>query len=115
MNRRTDLVDDPATGTVDPKVSPSDTPPNLRVVLPLELHGEELRIADDCANLSKALLLLTISLVVPAVARPALAGVHGVQGRRHRHKHHERRREHQREHEAREGHGHHDGERHGEL
>jgi hypothetical protein len=66
-------------------------------------------------TLSKAVLLLTISLVVPAVARPALAGVHGVQGRRHRHKHHERRREHQREHEAREGHGHHDGERHGEL
>ena len=53
-------------------------------------------------TLSKALLLLTISSVVPAVARPALAGVHSAQGRRHRHKHHERRREHQREHEARE-------------
>ena len=69
--------------------------------------------------LSKALLLLTISFVVPAVARPALAGVHSAQGRRHRHRHHERRREHQREHEAREGHGeghgNHDGERHGEL
>ena len=65
--------------------------------------------------LSKTLLLLTIALVVPAVARPALAGVHSAQGRRHRHRHHERRREH-REHEARgENHGNHDGERHGEL
>jgi hypothetical protein len=65
--------------------------------------------------LSKTLLLLTISFVVPAVARPALAGVHSAQGRRHRHRHHERRREH-REHEARgEDHGNHDGERHGEL
>jgi hypothetical protein len=67
-------------------------------------------------TLSKALLLLTISLVVPSVARPALAGVHSAQGRRHRHRHHERRHERQREHEARgEGHGNHDGERHGEL
>ena len=67
-------------------------------------------------TLSKALLLLTISLVIPAVARPALAGVHTAQGRRHRHRHHERRREHEREHEARgEDRGHHDGERHGEL
>ena len=67
-------------------------------------------------TLCKALLLLTISFVVPAVARPALAGVHAAQGRRHRHKHHERRREHRREHEARdEGRGNHDGERHGEL
>jgi len=65
--------------------------------------------------LSKALLLLTISFVVPAVARPALAGVHSTQGRRHRHRHHERRNERQREHESREGHGSHDGERHGEL
>ena len=69
--------------------------------------------------LSKALLLLTISVVVPSLARPALAGVHTAQGRRHRHRHHERRREHQREHEAREGHGEGhaspDGERHGEL
>jgi hypothetical protein len=66
--------------------------------------------------LSKALLLLTISLVVPAVARPALAGVRTAQGRRHHHRHHERRREREhREHEAREGHDHHDGERHGEL
>jgi hypothetical protein len=64
--------------------------------------------------LSKALLLLTISMVVPAVARPALAGVRAEQGRRHHHRHHERRREH-REHEARDGHEHHDGERHGEL
>jgi hypothetical protein len=66
-------------------------------------------------TLSKALLLLTICLVVPTVARPALAGVHAAQGRRHRHRHHERRREHQREHEAREGHASPDGERHGEL
>jgi len=69
--------------------------------------------------LCKALLLLTISVVVPAVARPALAGVHSAQGRKHRHRHHERHREHQRGHEAREGHGEGhdspDGERHGEL
>jgi hypothetical protein len=65
--------------------------------------------------LSKALLLLTISLVVPSVARPALAGVRTAQGRRHHHRHHERRREERREHEARDGHEHHDGERHGEL
>ena len=66
--------------------------------------------------LSKALLVLSISVVVPAVARPALASVHTAQGRRHRHRHHERRHERQREHEARgEGHGNHDGERHGEL
>jgi hypothetical protein len=66
-------------------------------------------------TLSKALLLLTVCGVVPAVATPAVASVHSAQGRRHRHKHHERRREHRREHEAREGHGNHDGERHGEL
>jgi len=68
-------------------------------------------------TLSKALLLLTISLVIPAVARPALAGVHSAQGRRHRHRHHERRQERRRDHEAARGedHGNHDGERHGEL
>jgi hypothetical protein len=62
--------------------------------------------------LCKALLLLTISLGVPTVARPALAGVHAAQGRRHKHRHHERRREHQRERERERAH---DGERHGEL
>jgi hypothetical protein len=63
-------------------------------------------------TLSKALLLLTIALGVPAVARPALAGVHRAQGNRHHHRHHERRREHRRERE----HEHvRDGERHGEL
>ena len=67
-------------------------------------------------TLSKALLLLSVCGVIPAVASPALAGVHSAQGRRHRHRHHERRHERQREHEARgEGHGNHDGERHGEL
>ena len=63
-------------------------------------------------TLSKALLLLTISLGVPAVARPALAGVHRAQGRKHHHRHHERRREHRHE-RAREGVR--DTERHGEL
>ena len=63
-------------------------------------------------TLSKAILLLTISLGVPAVARPALAGVHRAQGRPHHHRHHERRREHRNE---REREGAHDGERHGEL
>jgi hypothetical protein len=65
-------------------------------------------------TLSKALLLLTISVAVPAVARPALAGVHAAQGRRHHHRHHERRREHRQEHEHARQDGH-DGERHGEL
>ena len=62
-------------------------------------------------TLSKTLLLLAISLGVPSMARPALAGVHAAQGRRHHHRHHERRKEHRHEeHEhAR------DGERHGEL
>jgi hypothetical protein len=63
-------------------------------------------------TLCKALLLLTISLGVPAMARPALAGVHRAQGRRHHHRHHERRREHRHE-RAREGAP--DAERHGEL
>ena len=35
-------------------------------------------------TLSKALLVLTIPLGVPTVARPALAGVHAAQGRGHR-------------------------------
>lgn len=62
--------------------------------------------------LSKAILLLTISLGVPSVARPAHAGVHAAQGR-HRHRHHERRKERHRE-ERERAHDH-DGERHGEL
>jgi hypothetical protein len=65
--------------------------------------------------LSKALLLLTISLGVPSVARPAHAGVHATQGRRHHHRHHERRREHRRDERERGDRGEHDGERHGEL
>ncbi|HEX3901877.1 MAG TPA: hypothetical protein VH853_03445 [Polyangia bacterium] len=65
-------------------------------------------------TLSKTLLLLAISLGVPSVARPALAGVHATQGRRHHHhRHHERRKEHR--HEEREREHAHDGERHGEL
>lgn len=63
--------------------------------------------------LSKALLLLTISLGVPSVARPAHAGVHAVEGRRHRHRHHERQREERRREKERERS--HEGERHGEL
>jgi hypothetical protein len=64
-------------------------------------------------TLSKALLLLTISLGVPSLAHPAAAAVRTAQGRKHHHRHHERRREHQRE---REEHGRApDGERHGEL
>ena len=66
-------------------------------------------------TLSKALLLLTI----PQWFRrwrvppwPASTARHGAPAPS---QHHERRREHQREHEAREGHGNHDGERHGEL
>ena len=62
-------------------------------------------------TLSKTLLLLAISLGVPSVARPALAGVHAAQGRRHHHRHHERRKEHRHEERERA----HDGERHGEL
>ena len=65
-------------------------------------------------TLSKALLLVTISVGVPTLARPAAAAVRTVQGRKnhHHHRHHERRRE--RHHEGRENHGP-DGERHGEL
>lgn len=64
-------------------------------------------------TLSKALLLLTISLGGPSLARPAAAAVRTAQGRKHHHRHHERRREH---HHEREEHGHApDGERHGEL
>ena len=65
-------------------------------------------------TLCKALLLVTISLGVPSLARPASAAVHAAQGRKHHnHRHHERRRgrEH---HESHENHGP-DGERHGEL
>ncbi|HVV49312.1 MAG TPA: hypothetical protein VHO06_06625 [Polyangia bacterium] len=62
--------------------------------------------------LSKTLLLLTISLGVPAVARPALAGVRAEQGRRHHHRHHERRHERRREHERERGR---EAEHHGEL
>ena len=64
-------------------------------------------------TLSKALLLVTISVGVPSLASPASAAVRAAQGRKHHHRHHERRHERQREHEhehAREG-----GERHGEL
>ncbi len=64
-------------------------------------------------TLCKTLLLLTITVGVPSLARPASAAVRAVQGRKHHHRHHERRRErhHEQEHEhAREG-----GERHGEL
>ena len=63
-------------------------------------------------TLSKTLLLLTITVGVPSLARPASAAVRAVQGRKHHHRHHERRHErHHEEHEhAREG-----GERHGEL
>jgi hypothetical protein len=64
-------------------------------------------------TLSKLLLLLAVSLGVPSVARPALAGVRAAQGRKHHHRHHERHREHQREREQRE-HAR-DAERHGEL
>jgi hypothetical protein len=64
--------------------------------------------------LSKALLLLTISLGVPSVARPAHAGLHATQGRRHHHRHHERRKEERRREEREHAHDH-DGERHGEL
>ncbi|HXT97349.1 MAG TPA: hypothetical protein VN853_13695 [Polyangia bacterium] len=64
--------------------------------------------------LSKTILLLTISLGVPSVARPAHAGVHATQGRRHHHRHHERRKE-ERHREEREHAHDHDGERHGEL
>jgi hypothetical protein len=63
-------------------------------------------------TLSKALLLLTITVGVPSLASPASAAVRAAQGRKHHHRHHERRRErHREEHEnhAR------DGERHGEL
>lgn len=64
-------------------------------------------------TLSKVLLLVTISVGVPSLARPATAAVRSVQGRKHHHRHHERRREHHREraHEERAP----DGERHGEL
>ncbi len=67
-------------------------------------------------TLSKLLLLLAISLGVPSVTRPALAGVRAAQGRRHHHRRHERQREHQRdrERERERAHGG-DGERHGEL
>jgi hypothetical protein len=64
--------------------------------------------------LSKTILLLTISLGVPSVARPAHAGVHATQGRRHHHRHHERRKEERRREEREHAHDH-DGERHGEL
>jgi hypothetical protein len=64
--------------------------------------------------LSKALLLLTISIGVPSVARPAHAGLHATQGRRHHHRHHERRKEERRREEREHAHDH-DGERHGEL
>ncbi|HEY6475450.1 MAG TPA: hypothetical protein VI456_02650 [Polyangia bacterium] len=63
-------------------------------------------------TLFKSLLLVTITVGVPSLARPASAAVRAVHGRRHHHRHHERRRErhHEREHEhAREG------EHHGEL
>lgn len=63
-------------------------------------------------TLWKALLLVTISVGVPSLARPAAAAVHTAQGRKHHHRHHERRRE--RHHEGREK-GAPDGERHGEL
>lgn len=63
--------------------------------------------------LSKALLLLAISLGVPSVTRPALAGVRAAQGRRHHHRHRERHREHQQRERERE-HAR-DTERHGEL
>jgi hypothetical protein len=65
-------------------------------------------------TLSKALLLVTISLGVPSLARPAAASVRAAQGRKpHHHRHHERRRERhpQREERGRAP----DGERHGEL
>jgi hypothetical protein len=66
-------------------------------------------------TLCKTLLLLTITVGVPSVARPASAAVRAVQGRKHHHRHHERRRErhHEREHES-ENHGQ-NAERHGEL
>jgi hypothetical protein len=64
--------------------------------------------------LSKTILLLTISLGVPSVARPAHAGLHATQGRRHHHRHHERRKEERRREEREHAHDH-DGERHGEL
>ncbi len=63
-------------------------------------------------TLSKTLLLLTITVGVPSLARPASAAVRAAQGRKHHHRHHERRRE--RHHEEHENHGR-DGERHGEL
>jgi hypothetical protein len=63
-------------------------------------------------TLSKTLLLLTITVGVPSLARPASAAVRAVQGRKHHHRHHERRRE--RHHEEHENHAR-DGERHGEL
>jgi hypothetical protein len=64
-------------------------------------------------TLSKVLLLVTISVGVPSLARPAAAAVRTVQGRKHHHRHHERRRERHHEHEE---HGRaRDGERHGEL
>jgi Ni/Co efflux regulator RcnB len=64
-------------------------------------------------TLSKALLLLTISVGVPSLASPASAAVRAVQGRpHHHHRHHERRRERHREHEHEHAR---DGERHGEL
>jgi hypothetical protein len=64
-------------------------------------------------TLSKALLLVTISVGVPSLAGPASAAARTVHGRKnHHHRHHQRRRE--RHHEARENHAP-DGERHGEL
>jgi hypothetical protein len=64
-------------------------------------------------TLSKALLLVAISLGVPSLALPAAAAVRTAQGRKHHHRHHERRRE---RHHEREDHGRApDGERHGEL
>jgi Ni/Co efflux regulator RcnB len=65
-------------------------------------------------TLAKALLLLTITIGVPSVARPASAAVRAAQGRRHHHRQHERRRERHREHEREHEHAG-DGERHGEL
>lgn len=43
--------------------------------------------------LCQALLLFAISSAVPSLERPATAGIHAVQGRRHhRRRHHEKRR-----------------------
>jgi hypothetical protein len=64
-------------------------------------------------TLSKALLLVTISVGVPSLASPASAAVRTAQGRKHHHRHHENRRarHHEREHQEHAP----DGERHGEL